>query len=370
MDLNKERDILKEAIADAQKLRETAYENARVAVEEAFRPRLQSLISTKIKEDAAAENDQEEIEDITTAEEPIEEPTDDTLEEPVEESPIEAIEESPIEAVENAIEQAGEAIESAKEAIETIEDETGEDEDIDFSIEDDETSEEEDEEIPSLDFNLEDDENEEDAMNIEAIIKELEGEEDQVNEEYQSLIDEIEDGKNIDIEIEDDEDTMDEEIDITIDDDEDQEENTQLQENFSQLQKDFETLQEQHQQAMKVVQYMKNKLNEVNLVNAKLLYSNKLFKTYSLDNFSKMKVIESLDRAKNSREAKLIYVTLAESITTGAVKKQNKKIVENVIKGLTASEKTAPTTPSKKIINETFNSQKTRFQTLAGILKG
>ena len=58
---------------------------------------------------------------------------------------------------------------------------------------------------------------------------------------------------------------------------------------------------------------MRGKLNEVNLLNAKLLYTNKLFKQHVLTEDQKLKVVESFDLTKNVREAKLVYATLGES---------------------------------------------------------
>ena len=43
-------DLLKEAIADAKAVRETALENAKIALEEAFTPRLKSMLSKKSKQ--------------------------------------------------------------------------------------------------------------------------------------------------------------------------------------------------------------------------------------------------------------------------------------------------------------------------------
>ena len=40
-------DLLKDAIADAKAVRETALANAKVALEEAFTPRIQSMLSQK-----------------------------------------------------------------------------------------------------------------------------------------------------------------------------------------------------------------------------------------------------------------------------------------------------------------------------------
>ena len=56
-----------------------------------------------------------------------------------------------------------------------------------------------------------------------------------------------------------------------------------------------------------------SKLNEVNLLNAKLLFSNKLFRAFGLNNNQKLKVVETFDRTKNLREVKLVYGTLRES---------------------------------------------------------
>ena len=43
--------LLKEAIADAKAVRETAIANAKLALEEAFTPKLQSMLSNKIEEE-------------------------------------------------------------------------------------------------------------------------------------------------------------------------------------------------------------------------------------------------------------------------------------------------------------------------------
>ena len=41
--------LLKEAIADAKAVRETAIANAKIALEEAFAPKLQSILSKKLQ---------------------------------------------------------------------------------------------------------------------------------------------------------------------------------------------------------------------------------------------------------------------------------------------------------------------------------
>jgi pantothenate kinase len=106
---------------------------------------------------------------------------------------------------------------------------------------------------------------------------------------------------------------------------------------------------------------MQGKLNEVNLLNAKLLFTNKLFKKHGLSNEQKLKVVETFDRATNLREVKLVYSTLAESL--GGRKNEIKES-----KG-SASKATASTKSEKQeeIISEGTD-MRDRFKKLANIL--
>ena len=56
-------DLLKEAIADAKAVRETALANAKMALEEAFTPRLKSMLAQKIQHEVEDEKDAEEVYD-------------------------------------------------------------------------------------------------------------------------------------------------------------------------------------------------------------------------------------------------------------------------------------------------------------------
>ena len=59
-------DLLKEAIADAKAVKETALANAKMALEEAFTPKLQSMLSHKIAEELDEEDmDEEEVEETS-----------------------------------------------------------------------------------------------------------------------------------------------------------------------------------------------------------------------------------------------------------------------------------------------------------------
>ena len=111
-----------------------------------------------------------------------------------------------------------------------------------------------------------------------------------------------------------------------------------------------------------VVKFLRAKLNEVNLLNAKLLFSNKLFRTFGLTNEQKMKVVETFDRTKNLREIKLVYSTLAESF--GQVKKPT---IKESIKKSSSSKAIASTKPKKEVISE-GDDLKARFKKLANII--
>ena len=119
--------------------------------------------------------------------------------------------------------------------------------------------------------------------------------------------------------------------------------------------------------AYKTVEYLKNKINEVNLLNAKLLYTNKLFRNFGLNNEQKVKIVEQLDLTKSVREVKLVYTTLAESFSFGS-KSTGKKVSSNrtsITEGL-ASKATASTKPTKVLLTES-DEMISRFQKLAGI---
>ena len=111
-----------------------------------------------------------------------------------------------------------------------------------------------------------------------------------------------------------------------------------------------------------VIKYLRGKLNEVNLLNSKLLYTNKLFRNHNLNDNQKMKVVETFDRAANLREVKLVFTTLAESF--GEVRVAKKRSVNESV----ASKAVASTKPDKKIVKES-NDVADRFKQLAGLIK-
>jgi hypothetical protein len=108
---------------------------------------------------------------------------------------------------------------------------------------------------------------------------------------------------------------------------------------------------------------LKATLQEVNLLNAKLLFSNKLFKGNTLSESQKMKVIETFDRASNMREVKLVYTTLAESTMATRKTRSRKAIKEGF-----ASKRVGSTKPRRSVLREGAD-MASRFKKLAGLTK-
>jgi len=141
-------------------------------------------------------------------------------------------------------------------------------------------------------------------------------------------------------------------------------------ENTAKLTEENEALKKQLNESETTIRYVKTQLNEINLLNAKLLYTNKLFKEYGMNNEHKMRIVEMFDLAKTVREVKLTYANIAESLNFGGTDKKKVKTsanVQSITEGL-ASQPVGGTKPSKEIISESKTSQMvTRFQQIAGI---
>ena len=111
-------------------------------------------------------------------------------------------------------------------------------------------------------------------------------------------------------------------------------------------------------EAYKTIKALKSELNEINLLNAKLLYTNKIFKSKNLNESQKVKVLSSFDKATTVGEVKLVFETLNEGI----------KIKSNLIKENLGSASKSTVTPNvKKPIVES-NEAFLRMQKLAGII--
>ena len=337
-------DILKEAIADAKAVRETALENAKMALEEAFTPQIKSMLSAKLKEE---EDDKEEgMHDEGEHEDEAEEG----------------------EHEEGMREDDDEAEEGEHE--EGMREEDDEDEAEEGMREDDDEAEE--------GRHEEDDDMEED-LDLEAVIKELEaelseGEDDEAEEgeEVEESTEAVEEGEEIEEEYEIDEAALEEEEELEevdkssgIGKGDNKNDDTDKSSGIGGGDNKLSEVQAELKEYKEAVSFLKDKLHEVNILNAKLLFTNKLFKQYSLDSNQKLKVVETFDRAQTTREIKLVYSTLAEQFNDNGSIPTKKSISES------ASSAVASTKPSKestKVISEEVQVAD-RFRKLAGLIK-
>ncbi len=348
--------LLKEAIADAKAVRETAIQNAKIALEEAFTPRLQSILSRKLQAEMEDFEDEEDVE----------------MEEEYGAEDVEATDSSDLG---DGGEPEGVATYAHTELDPDTDEETAE---VGFEGDDAELAEEDEMDMDSEeDFDFE--EEDEDELDLEAIIRELEAEveEEPIEEEEDENLDGvIDDPTGAAMEEEDEmefdsEEDFDDEIDLDEilremgygDDEEVTEEEDEMEvgaEDNANAEMEAEL-----EEAYNTIKSLRKTINEVNLLNAKLLYTNKLFRSYNLTNEQKVKVVENLDRTSSVREVKLVYATLAESMKfTGTEKKSSVK--KTISEGL-ASKKVASTAPKKEIITESANELADRFKKLAGI---
>ena len=114
-------------------------------------------------------------------------------------------------------------------------------------------------------------------------------------------------------------------------------------------------------EALSTIETLRNDLNETNLLNAKLLYVNKVFKASNLSESQKASVIAAFDKAETVKEVKLVYETVSENVSS-----VGKKEVVREAKGFASAAAGISTKPG--VITET-NQAVLRMQKLAGIIK-
>jgi hypothetical protein len=358
--------LLKEAIADAKAVRETAIANAKIALEEAFTPRLQSILSKKLQ--AEMEGDEEEADmnednDVSTGigTGDNKEPADQAYSAQTDLSGI--------------AKQSGEPG-SEVEDYDKVKDLT-EAEDEMSSDDAAEDAAEYGDEAPAMEGEEEMADNE-DELDLESIIRELEAQiagEEGTEEEAPAMEAEEEvphaepDADNAGGPSDHDADNADEEIDLDeilremgYGEDENSEEDK-----AEDAAEANEAIKAELEEALTVIKSLKATINEVNLLNAKLLYANKLFRGYNLTNEQKVKVVENLDRTSSVREVKLVYATLSESMKFTGTERKVAQVKKNISEGI-ASKVQPSTAPAKEIISES-NELANRFKQLAGIIK-
>jgi len=334
-------DLLKQAIADANAVKETALANAKIALQEAFAPRLERMLATKMSEEL---EDEEEL----GADVPMD--------------------------MDMGAEAGGDEELGGTDVGDLSIDVNSDGEFDEFDI----MSREEmpaagEEEVPAEDATMSDEEmsdeyNEgygmdDEDLELESIIRELEGDLDMPTEDEMDIEDEtvMEGDYSEKEEIEEDIDSIIEAILREEDYETEGDVSAKDEDGTAKTGKELAETKHELDEAYKTVKKLTSIINEVNLLNAKLLYTNKLFRNFELSEGQKMKVIENFDRAGNTREVKLVFSTLAESFKRPETKKR-------VVKESYASKATQTTAPkSAPILNEGFELAD-RWKKLAGLL--
>jgi hypothetical protein len=114
-------------------------------------------------------------------------------------------------------------------------------------------------------------------------------------------------------------------------------------------------------EALATIKTLRGQLQEVNLLNAKLLYVNKVFKSNNLSENQKVNVIAAFDKAETVKEVKLVFETVSKNVVAKPVQIREHKSFASKPAG------TAATTGKKEVISEVSETVK-RMQKLAGII--
>jgi hypothetical protein len=339
-------DLLKEAIADAKAVKETALANAKLALQEAFSGRMKGMLEAQLMNELEGEDEMEagaEDMDMGAGE----------MEAGAEDMDMEAGE-------------TGEMPDSLGIGIDYDNDGSYDYEGaLNLGGMEDEAEMDSTEEMPAEDEYAA----EEEDLNLESIIAELEHGMDSADEgmyKTEGHYGKRDEGMYEEEEIEP---TVTEDIDALIEAilAEESEEDMgapvdPVEDEMPVEEGDYKKMVKELDEAYRTVKHLQSVINEVNLLNAKLLYTNKLFRNFELNEAQKMKVIENFDRAATTREAKLVFATLAESFhkptKTRKVVKESKSY---------ASRPIASTAPRTQILNEGFE-YADRWKKLAGLI--
>jgi len=351
------KDILKDAIAQAKVLREVAVENAKTILMESFEPKINGILSQKLTSEMDGDDEEENFED-------------DGLEET--EDPGEGEEFPGLSSDDQDVTPDLEETEDPGKG-DTFNKFSKKDQDVTpiLNEDDDEFGADEEEDLNAPELSTEDEDlepdNDEDDLEFESILRELddemedelpnedsdedempeglpqtEGEDEEIvgGEEFETPADEdelsTEGEEEVDIDLPGEED--DEEINIEEllgeDDDNDEDdlgaeetpEAEKIGPQLESLKKQNAKLKKELSQSNAAVKVLNEQISDINILNHKLVHTVKLFRNFNLSNESKMRVVETFDRAKSVREIKLIYTTLYESLKNTGMKRTKKPI--------------------------------------------
>ena len=337
------RDILKEAIADAKTVKETAIANAKAALEEAFTPRLKEMLATKLEE-----MDLEEEEELKEKKYKQDNRKDTSKPEREEREMVDSMEEEI-----NLDEILAEIEEMDKKEIK--EDEATRKEEEGYIDGEEDADKDKDEE----EFDLEDMSDDDLKDFIEDVIADMVASGDleageNFEEEDEDEMEVVDDEEIVDVEVS--EEMKDETVKET------ELEEVKAEDSLEEAKKEEDEkkkkMEEELKEAYLTIETLKSDLNEVNLLNGKLLYTNKIFKAKNLTESQKVKVLGAFDKAGTIKETKLVFETLNEGLKT----KKTSMIKES----LGSASRVSRSVNAKKPIVE-IDPMVARFQKLAGL---
>jgi hypothetical protein len=344
------KDLFEQAIADAKKLKEISMANARQVMEESFAPKLQEMFRLKLSEMDSLE-EEENLEEEALEEGTYEESMDNEgmiQEDDINEATLEEIlaELELEEGIEEPLEEAKKSEDDSEEEKDDTEEEDDSEEEMP------EESAAGDEKVTKLTVDMLTD------LIRDAVAEAMGSQEGAPDEEGDlESADEVPGGGVAD----------EESINIgeTISLDEILAELEEAQEPTLE-EEQIEEAQDEHkgklEEAVKTISYLKSQLSEINLLNAKLLYVNKIFKSKSLTESQKVSVVTAFDRAATTKEAKNIYETLVDSLTPAQTPKK-----AAIKESLGFASKPIGSAPAKPIVEA--DAYVYRMQQLAGIKK-
>jgi hypothetical protein len=369
------KDLFKEAIADAKQVREAALANAKAALEEALTPKLHSMLSAKLEEmndndedekleevDYISANDKSKNTDYIRSQYIKTGAMSESEEELEEDFDLSAIlaELGDEEQVSNdAVIDAAETIDEAYDKEEM--DEAEEEEEEEVEVEDEESEEEtemEGDKITDLTVDQ-----------LKDIIKDIISAELEA-EEYETPDDEEAEmgGEEMSMDMGDmggeEEEVNLEELLAELDAlDEVEEEDEAMYEAKKKKEKEEKDKKDEMKEAIDTINALRNELNETNLLNAKLLYVNKIFKAKNLTESQKLKVIASFDKAATPKQAKELFESIQSSDFGASKKSQIKESLGFASKAAGV----APKNSANTIVES--NDVIARMQKLANIIK-
>lgn len=303
--------IYQQAVLDAKAVRASAMANAKATIQEAFEPKIKAMLKKHIveSEEESYKMEEDEYSEASMYDEG-------EYVDPSMQMDPGALDETALDEILAELESMTEESNEMEEA----EDMTEEDMDMEEMYDMDETLNEAEEEEEESEEEESEEEESEDEEEMEDEEEETAGDDTKIVDiTLGDLVDAIKaamggQSEMSDMETSEDDTISLDEILAELDEEEEMEEAGDYMEEKKKADHSMEEAKKELEDAKKAIEEMRAELNEVNLLNAKLLYVNKIFKAKSLTESQKVKVLNAFDRATTVKEVKNVYATINESV--------------------------------------------------------